>query len=520
MNDSRDKLSLAKKLTQAISYSLSGGWFTPEMPLDPQHPETAGRRYDYMAGFNISTKPRRDSGIDFEQLRNLATYYDILRIIIDKRKDQISNFEWSIVPEDAKTGQKIDPKTQAKIDMVRKFMEKPDGRLSWSRWLRMVIEDFLVLDAVALWPVYKGNTCTAVEVVDPATIKLIIDASGRKPDPPYPAYQQILHGVPASNYTRDELLYFISNPASNRLYGWSKVEQIVVTIQIGLRRELSQLQYFTDGNIPDAIAGVPDNWTPTQIGQLQQAFDAMLAGNTAERRKLKFVPGDASKIMMMRSEDANLKTEFDEWLVRVICFNFGVNPSPFLNQVNRATAQSAQEEAHEEGLGPSLAYIKNLVDTIIHKALRVEGVEFKWTMQSDIDAATQATIDDTYIKAGVYSIDEVRQRMGLEALGIDNMIFTGSGPVPVQMYVDGTAPSLQPPQPPDPLGFGGGKPPPKQLGFDAAKRPPNKNEGDQKAKSKNPNSKEVSAGSAKPFRGTGKQVPKRIGTGKVNKTWY
>ena len=102
MNDPRALVptSLNKRLTQAMTYGLSGGWFTPELPLQPQHPETAGRRFDYLAGYNIATKPRRDSGIDFLSLRNFAQYYDICRMLIEKRKDQIVNFEWSIAIKD------------------------------------------------------------------------------------------------------------------------------------------------------------------------------------------------------------------------------------------------------------------------------------------------------------------------------------------------------------------------------------------------------------------------------------
>ena len=35
---------------------------------------------------------------------------------------------------------------------------------------------------------------------------------GRSPDPPDPAYQQILHGVPAADLSPDELLYLPRNP--------------------------------------------------------------------------------------------------------------------------------------------------------------------------------------------------------------------------------------------------------------------------------------------------------------------
>lgn len=445
--------SLAKRLTQAVTYGLTGGFFSPQLPLQPQHPETAGRRFDYLAGYNISTRPRRDSGIEFQMLRNFAKYYDLLRILIEKRKDQITNFEWSIVPTDEATdagGKGTLEKLTQSAAAVQKFLKYPDGRQKWNTWLRAIIEDMLVLDAITIWPTYQGNKIIRLDTVDPATIKLVIDESGRTPEPPFPAYQQVLHGIPTANFLKDELLYYMSNPASDRIYGLSKVEQILITIQIGLRREASQLQFFTDGNVPAALAGVPETWNPQQIAALQNAFDSMLAGDTANRRRIWFVPGETAKnIKEFKSEEATLKATFDEWIMRIMCFTFGIAPTPFTNQVNRATAFSAQEEARDEGLGPQLTFIKGVMDSVIANALKVDGVEFKWAEDAENDPASQATIDDTMVRNGSRSIDELRQRDGLEPLGIGPMIYLGTGTVMIQDIIDGKTqgPMAIPPDP-------------------------------------------------------------------------
>src|SRR6185437_5849641 len=194
-------------------------------------------------------------------------------------------------------------------------------------WLRAILEDLLVLDAVAVWPVYKGKQLQRLEYLDPATIKIVIDESGRRPQSPYPCFQQVLHGIPTADFRDDELFYFMSNPATNRIYGLSKVEQALITIQIGLRREASQLQFFTEGNVPAALAGVPDTWNASQIATFQAAIDSILQGDTAARRKMWFIPGDPRMIKEFRSEEATLKTPFDEWIIRLLCFVFGVSPT-------------------------------------------------------------------------------------------------------------------------------------------------------------------------------------------------
>jgi phage portal protein BeeE len=56
---------------------------------------------------------------------------------------------------------------------------------------------------------------------------------------------------------------------AHRVYGFSPVQQVLMTVNIALRRQLWQLDYFTEGSIPDALIGVPQGWTPDQIKQFQ-----------------------------------------------------------------------------------------------------------------------------------------------------------------------------------------------------------------------------------------------------------
>lgn len=433
---------LIKRVGQAISYALAGGWFSPGTPMQPTHPETAGRRFDYVANMNLWIQPKRDSGINFESLRNFARLYDILRICLETRKDQIAAFEWEVAPEDESIeGADVPPAMKADMQRVKDFFENPDPNsmsLGWDGWLRSVVEDIFVLDAVCLYPTFKGKECVGLPIVDPSTIKIVIDESGRVPQPPYPAFQQVLHGIPTSQYRRDEMAYFMRNPRSDAIYGYSVVEQIAMTINIGLRREVSQLQYFTEGNVPEALAGVPDTWDGAQIAQYQTWWDSIMEGNTGQRRHLKFVPGDASKILFSKNIEATLKGEFDEWIARIICYSLSLSPTPFVKQVNRATAESAKDTANEEGITPLLNYIRGIMNFLIKNYLKIQGVQFRWEVKEDVDAAKQATVDDLYVRNGVYSIDDVRQRLGQESLGVPNLIYLPTGPIPVAQFIKDT----------------------------------------------------------------------------------
>jgi phage portal protein BeeE len=130
----------------------------------------------------------------------------------------------------------------------------------------MLLEDLLVIDAPTLYKRRtRGGALYALEVLDGATIKRLIDDWGRTPLPPTPAYQQILKGIPAVDYGADELIYAPRNPRVHKAYGFSPVEQVQMSVNIALRRQIYQLQYYTEGNVPEALIGVPENWNPDQI---------------------------------------------------------------------------------------------------------------------------------------------------------------------------------------------------------------------------------------------------------------
>ena len=100
----------------------------------------------------------------------------------------------------------------------------------------------------------RGWACSGVRCDGP--IKRVLDVTGRTPLPPDPAYQQILKGIPAVDYSSDDLVYMMRNPRVSRIYGYSPVEQILTTVNIALRRQMSQLEHYTSGNVPEALAQV------------------------------------------------------------------------------------------------------------------------------------------------------------------------------------------------------------------------------------------------------------------------
>ena len=428
------------RVVAGVRYAVTGvtpdTWFGPGQPLKPFAPEgTGGRLYDYPFGSNLQYEPRANEPIGFADLRALADNLPLLRAVIETRKDQIEAMTWSIKPRiETKKKPKADPAKDARIDAVTEFLQFPDNEHTFSSWLRILLEDMLVIDAASIYPrMTNGGGLYSLDIVDGATIKRVIGADGRTPVAPDPAYQQVLHGVPAADFSRDELLYLPRNIRSNRLYGFSPVEQIVLTVNIALRRELATLEYYTSGSLPDSFGTLPADWSVDQIKAFQVWFDSLLSGNAAERRKFRFMP-DGFKYQ--EAKQPPLKDAYDEWLARLICYAFSVPVTPFVGTVNRATGETMRVQASQEGLVPLKNWIKNVLDLVIWKYFGFRDLEFAWGDDDTIDPLQLAQAQDVRVKNGTLGVDEARDEYGLDGIGVGNIVITPSGPVPLKEMFD------------------------------------------------------------------------------------
>lgn len=392
----------------------AGNWFGPGQPMTPQAPPSvSGRAFDYPTQVNMLSQRRATSVFGFDTLRAFADGYDLLRLVIETRKDAMERLRWVIQLRDSK--EKITPQKRNRMNEITKFFLKPDRENDWNTWLRMLLEDLFVIDAATLHRRRtKGGKLYALDQIDGATIRRVLDDSGRTPeDPNDTAYQQYLHGVPAVNYRNSDIYYRPRNKRIHKIYGYSPVEQIIMTLNIGLRRQLWQLNFFTEGNMPSALIGVPEEWTPDQIRIFQEWFDNILAGNTGERRKARFVPNAVGKTYIP-TQEAELFGKAEEWLARVTCFAFSVSPQPFLQMLNRATAETAQQEAAATGLQPIQNWVKSLIDDIISEEFDSPDLEFIWRGDDELDPVKRQQITAGNLKAGLLTINEGRQDIGRE----------------------------------------------------------------------------------------------------------
>ena len=152
---------------------------TPTVPFGPGRPIEPGainplalrgrpnpRRYEYQVAQNINVTETRL--VPFKTLRAAADQVDILRRCIEVLKAKISALDWDITLSDSASEKiiaqsdgnhlqamaKAREKFVTEIDRLVDFWVMPDKAegLTFPEWIKVMLEEVLVLDALAIWP--------------------------------------------------------------------------------------------------------------------------------------------------------------------------------------------------------------------------------------------------------------------------------------------------------------------------------------------------------------------------------
>jgi SPP1 gp7 family putative phage head morphogenesis protein len=468
-------------------------WFSVLKPVRPQAPAgTRVRQYSVQPGANLAWTPGSENTTShgFALLREIADTWDLLRIIIETVKDRICSIPWDVrliaEPGEKKSDLEARTKDDPRIAAVRQFLKFPDGIHPWRDWLRMGLEDMLVLDA---WAIYlerdlKGKIAN-LRPIDGATIERVVTDQGFTPQGADKdgkkdvAYQQILYGVPAIDLTTDDLVYTMRNPRTWKRYGYGPVEQMVVTIAIGISRQQFVMNEYKEGNIPEAICFLPSDVPIDKVKEAQDWFDTVFAGNLAMRRRLTFLPGYGNSDRPFRPnivfpKQQLLKDIFDEWQMQIVAYGMGTTPQALMKMMNRATAQQSAESAEEEGLEPKLRTVEDVINHVIQDPDKMgfDDIEFSYQPRRETDPLKQMQVDTGYSDKAVITLNEARIAMGKDPYDVSKYpeadepgVFSptnGWMPLAVQSQIERTQKMISAGVRPDPQAApanGNGKPP-------------------------------------------------------------
>lgn len=367
-------LSFAAAMLAKGAQNLNQGFFPPSNPLVPLAPADAGwgRAFDYNPSFNLQNVPHGNESFTYQQLRDLARVCDYINICEQTVVDRVCGVSGGVYDIGG------DPKKpNAKAVQISRWMDRPDGINSFYDWFSPIFRDQIEIDAPAVWIDRRGSTPLA-RYVDGATIAVRINEQGS----PY-LLTQIIKGAPAHDYDLNTMIWLPKNRRTWTPWGFSPVEQIAHIVSLALHRIERQSAFFTDGDIPSMLIEAPQNWTPDQIKAMNFSWSQMLSGISGKDKARWMPPGSKATVY---DRDPS-KGEFDEWLIRVICYCFSLPPTAFVRETNRATAGITQEASIAEGHKANLRWSAGFLTSVITAAWG-PGFEWRWNLDEDPTSAT------------------------------------------------------------------------------------------------------------------------------------
>jgi 8-oxo-dGTP pyrophosphatase MutT (NUDIX family) len=451
----RDRLAQIRKVFgNAVPAQIQAGeqaaGMGPTKPFSPGEPigpydgySRTPRARDFVTGYNIASRPRTHERVSFDTLKGLVEAYDVAQACIWHRIDSIRALEWSLVPARGFSGD-----ADEAINLGLKVLEKPDGQTPFSAWLAKWVYDILAYDAGCLYRLRnRRGDAIGLRVVDGTTVAPLLDYWGSSPEPPAEAYVQYVQGLPWNWLTRDDLIYEPFRPRANSPYGTAPLESILLNANTDLRFQAYFLQRFTEGNIPAAFASAPESWTPQQIEQFQEYWDAMLLGDQAVKSQVKWMPGGSS---IAWSNETDFQDHFSLFLMRKTAAAYHVVPADlgFTESVNKSSGETQGDVQHRVGDLPLVAHLQGILTHFLRDDLHLP-IEFAFdTGQEKDDRLQEAQAWQIYVETGAASADEMREKL----LGLPGdprrptprfFSTTRLGPVPL-LAIEGVAGKVDP----------------------------------------------------------------------------
>lgn len=413
-----------------VQAEFSSPFQPPGQPLTPgrETQEEGARRFQYRSGYNVSMTPRAQEGLTpFSALHNMVDACDILSIAIRYQIEQIAALEWAIIPRPGMTA------SQAELDEVRARLEYPDGYTPWQQWFTGFLEEVLVTDAGTIIPQYslKGDVL-ALDLADGSLFRPLTDRHGRRPQGNAPAYQEVIYGKVFWEGTADEVIYVPKNVRNRSMYGRSPTEEILITLSRWLRREVFDLTYYSDSNVPAALVGAPGDMDPDAIADLQAWFDDVVSQQD-RRRSLTFVPTNNGRMGVFEFKQPITDPAIEEHLITIICAGVGVQAQSlgFMTNANKANSGGQENEGYRRR-APYTIFGSN----VISRCIKLMGypnsmLQFQGNRPEE-DKLALAQEADLYIRNGTWNTEEVREAQGKEPTSkFPRMVYTATGPLPL-----------------------------------------------------------------------------------------
>jgi len=422
----------------------------PIAPVRPDSGRPEPRLTEYPVSSNLPGVT--DRLVPWKVLRDAASAGGLPRRCIEIRKAEVATLDWTVTisPGAVEAAQAAAPDASRseveaalrdrlgpQIARCEAFWQQPNPREgeSFAEWTSKLLEEHLVLDAVAIYPRYTyGGDLFSLEILDGSTIKPLRDSTGGRPQPPQPAYQQILWGFPRgefvadtdadgsiiNGYRSDRLIYKRRNVRAETQYGYSAVEQALEDIDVWLRRRKWIRDEYTEGTVPTGLLRNTGEagWTPQQTQEYERILNDAYAGQSAARHRLRVLP-PGFDLQQMSEFGEKYRPDYDLFLIKQIASHFDVTIAELGFTEPGGLGASGWHEGQADvqqrkGTLPTVRWLQQLITAISRQHLGMPPeLEFRFLGLEDEDEAAADAVAAARVATGRMTLNQDRDRMGM-----------------------------------------------------------------------------------------------------------
>jgi HK97 family phage portal protein len=361
------------------------------------------------AGQNATPKPTPAN------LRKFAET-PVARRAINVVKDKIASMDWQVKVRRGYSGATVDDPT-ARMQVLRMCLEEPNASDSFRTLWEQVLEDILVggYGAVEMEATGDPERPFHLWAVDGATIQIDTTWSGDSDKPRYAQAKGNIGVQTLIPLLDDELIYVRLNPRTYTPFGLGRLEVAFETVNQFLSANRYAGRLASNSVVQYAL------WlneaTPEQHDRLIRWWQDEIEGTG--RVPLLSCEQKPEVLRFAGGTDADLRIQWQEFLLMMIANAFELPPMMLGLQrdVNRSTAGEMADEAFQSAVVPVAKLIaEHITRDLFAKKLGWREFEFVFNDLESRNEVEEVQIQTELLKAGVLTVDEVREMRGLPKL--------------------------------------------------------------------------------------------------------
>ena len=383
-----------------------------------------------------------------------------VRAVIDKIVERVNNVKPVIKPvktiaEKSGNNSSISDETLRHIEILNGLLIKPNfNNESFYDIRKKITRDLLKYDAAGL-EITKGvgsnrDDVPLVEIYSVAgdTIKLNVNDNGLLNNEA--AYLQVLNGSSLKSdisWNKDELIYMMLKPQSNRVYGLSPLESLYQTVTAELYASNYNSDFFFNNATPRyavLMEGMGIGQGTTAMKRFRQWWDQELKGKPHKPIILGTENGTIKFEKVSLTNEEMQFQEYSKWLLIKIMVAFFMQPAVLGiadSSINKMDIKEQTKQFKIDAVQPQLITFSTKFNQQIIFNKEVYGYKDVYLgFDLDLgDRGDKSEVDERYVRMGAITINEIRRELGMTPVQWGNVPYMQNNLVPFGIGPNGQA---------------------------------------------------------------------------------